>query len=58
MDRQNKASLGAHARNCKSNPKNNESNVVEALNTVELTIVEVLPDASSSITRPSKKLNK
>ena len=39
----NKASLGAHVRNCKSNPKNNETTLMETINqdvieNVELTI--------------------
>ena len=52
----NKASLGAHIRNCRSNPKNNE--VVELTNTVvappqlELTIETPVP------TEKSKKINK
>ena len=58
----NKASLGAHARNCKFNPKNNDSIVVETsnaksntINNVELTIPEVLPDTKE---RPSRKTKK
>ena len=29
----NKTTLGAHARNCKSNPKNNNTSLVESSNT-------------------------
>jgi hypothetical protein len=58
----NKACLGAHARNCKSNPKNNDSISVEASNTinhVELTIQEVLPDeVPLAKARPSRKIKK
>ena len=65
----NKASLGAHVRNCKSNPKNNDSTLLEAndnetiIDEVELCVPSLnqetnsttLPTNTSNKEKPSKK---
>jgi len=58
----NKASLGAHARNCKSNPKNNETFLLEPstpepiTNKVELPVPSsILDSTTSNKERPSRK---
>ena len=68
----NKASLGAHVRNCKSNPKNGESLLLEPsvpepiINNVELTIpvaiqeplLSTLESTTSNKERPSRRATK
>ena len=68
----NKASLGAHVRNCKSNPKNGESLLLESsvpepiITNVELTIpvavqeplLSTLESTTSNKERPSRRATK
>ena len=65
----NKASLGAHVRNCKSNPKNGDSLLLETsvsepiINNVELTIPltiqeTTLESTTSNKERPSRRAKK
>jgi len=59
----NKASLGAHARNCKSNPKNNETNLLETneaenvIEHVELTVPPFIQETSNK-EKTSRKAKK
>ena len=59
----NKASLGAHARNCKSNPKNNEINLLETTDTenviehVELSVPSLIQETSNK-EKTSRKAKK